>query len=150
MVQTAPSLGWLCTCITFLFLCSPPRGRGLHLISFLSFMPEYVNIFLTALVVRSPFVSFQLVFRENCSTCRCIFDVFMGGSIQHLYLNSCPLCFLTLLLLRAFPQSIIYIWLLSQALLLGAQVRMYLHRMCNVGVFVCVCMYMHVCVSVRV
>ena len=35
---------------------------------------------------RSLSASFQLVFRENCSTCRCIFNVFMCCGVFHICL----------------------------------------------------------------
>ena len=57
----------------------PPRGMGPCLIAFLPFLPNYMCIFLTALVLQESFSSFQLVFSENYSTCRCIFNVFFGG-----------------------------------------------------------------------
>ena len=37
---------------------------------------------------RSPSASFQLIFEENCSTGRWIFDVFMAGDQLHILLLS--------------------------------------------------------------
>ena len=51
---------------------------------------------------RSSSASFWLIFSENCSTCRCIFDVFMEGDefhillLCHLGLNSGKSTFLNL------------------------------------------------------
>lgn len=56
----------------------PPRGNSPILMPFFFFfpvLPGYVEILLAALVVY--FASFQLVFSENCSTCR-FFDMFVG------------------------------------------------------------------------
>ena len=48
-----------------------------------SYTVDYMCIFLIALVVqKSPSASFQLVFSENCSTCRYIFDVILGGNLS--------------------------------------------------------------------
>ena len=45
------------------------------------FSPRYLimwEYFLQPGLHRSS-ASLQIVFHENCSTCRCIFDIFMGG-----------------------------------------------------------------------
>lgn len=65
-------------------------------ITFLPFLPDYVCIFHTALVVYESFCWFS-VFNENYFTGRCIFDVFMVGGelsillIHHLDLLLCHL-----------------------------------------------------------
>ena len=49
---------------------------------FLSYMIIYV-FFLQPCVYRSPSASFQIVFSEHYTTCRCIFDAFLGtGELQ--------------------------------------------------------------------
>ena len=53
-------------------LTSEPPGKLLLVISF-------TNIFPPTLFYRNLFTSLQLIFRENCSTCRGIFHVFMKG-----------------------------------------------------------------------
>ena len=53
------------------------------------FFPSYVItcvFFLQPWLYRSPYASFQVVFSENCSTCRCIFDVFVGECDLHILL----------------------------------------------------------------
>lgn len=42
--------------------------------------------FLTTLIVQESFCQFP-VFSENCSTCRFIFDVFMGKGELHIFLH---------------------------------------------------------------
>lgn len=56
---------------------SPPRDTGPDPIAFLTLLLDYMCVFLTDLVVQESFTNFQLVFHENCSTYRYIFDVFM-------------------------------------------------------------------------
>ena len=43
-------------------------------------LPDYLEVesFLQAWLFRNSSASFQLIFHENFSTCRCIFDVFVG------------------------------------------------------------------------
>lgn len=58
-------------------------------------LPNSIWIFLIALVVYESF--FQLVFSDNCSTCRCSFDVSSGGDefriLLHCHLDLLsPLC----------------------------------------------------------
>lgn len=55
----------------------PLAGAGPDLIAFLLFLPYYLCIFLTTLVVQESFCQFP-AFSEGCSTCGCIFDVFVG------------------------------------------------------------------------
>ena len=50
-----------------------------HVCLFLSYSILCVS-FLQPWLYKSLSASLQLVFSENCFTCRCIFDVFMGGS----------------------------------------------------------------------
>ena len=64
---------------------SPARDTGPDLITSLPFLPDYVWIFLTALVVHESFWQL-LVFSENCSTYKCIFDVFVWGGELHVLL----------------------------------------------------------------
>ena len=73
-----------------LFLTDPSQGCRSQPDAFFSpILPSFVEIFLAALVrYRSPSVSFLLVFCENCSMCRYIFDVFMaGGELRVLLLH---------------------------------------------------------------
>ena len=68
---------------------SPPRG-----ITWLLFNPSYLitcGSFSQCCLYRSLPASFQLDFGENCSTCHCIFNVFMGGGEFHVL---SPLSFL--------------------------------------------------------
>ena len=71
---------------------SPPKGTGPHPIILISFLPNYMWIILIVLFVQQSFSNFQLVFSENCSTSKCIFDVFMGEGELHILL----LCHLNL------------------------------------------------------
>ena len=71
---------------------SPPKDTGPHPIILISFLPNYMWIILTVLFVQQSFSNFQLVFSENFSTCKCIFDVFMGEGELHILL----LCHLSL------------------------------------------------------
>ena len=64
----------------------PPRGTSPDLIASLPFLLNSVWIFLAALVVQESFCSLQLVFSENCSAFRCIFDVFVGVGEFHVHL----------------------------------------------------------------
>ena len=53
------------------------------------FFPHYLVMwksYLQFFVYRSSFASFQLVFHENCPTCRCIFDVLVGRGELHVLL----------------------------------------------------------------
>ena len=61
---------------------SHPRGTGPNPTTIFSFQPDYMCIFLTAWLYRCPSASFQLVFSEDSSTCRCIFDVFGAGAVE--------------------------------------------------------------------
>ena len=56
------------------------------MIASLPFLPDSVWTFPTALVVLESFCQSPVVFSENCSTCRGIFDVFMGGGECHVLL----------------------------------------------------------------
>ena len=64
-----------------------PGREGLTLY-FFSVLPGYVEIFLAYNLglYRSSSASFWLGLCENCSTCRCIFDVFVGGGEFHILL----------------------------------------------------------------
>ena len=75
-----------------LFLRDPPRRSCqldhfffLNLITFSSYL-MMCGFFSQLWLYRSPSASFQLVFSENCSTCRCTFDVFVEGSEFHILL----------------------------------------------------------------
>ena len=60
-------------------------GRRSQADAFFSNLLGYMEIFLIALIVQF-FCQFLLVFHENCSTCRCIFDVFVEGGELHILL----------------------------------------------------------------
>ena len=77
---------------------SSPKGTGPHPIILITFLPNYMWIILIVLFVQQSFSNFQLVFIENCSTCKCIFDVFMGEGEFHVLL----LCHLDWFLLFCF------------------------------------------------
>ena len=68
--------------------------HSLYLIASLPFLSNSMCIFPTTLLYKSLSASLQLGLNENCSTCRCIFDVFMVGGefnillLQHLDLIS--------------------------------------------------------------
>ena len=64
-----------------------PGREGLTLY-FFSVPPGYVEIFLAYNLglYRSSSASFWLGLCENCSTCRCSFDVFVGGGEFHILL----------------------------------------------------------------
>ena len=67
---------------TFCFLQIPPKGASPDLMpSFPSYLIIWRSFLQLWLHKRS--ARFQLVFCENCSTCRCIFDVFVGGGEHH-------------------------------------------------------------------
>lgn len=79
----------VCLC---LFLPFPPRSpqteQSCQLDHFF-FSSSYLimcGFFLQPWLYRSPSASFQLVFSENCSTCRCSFDVFVEGGEFHILL----------------------------------------------------------------
>ena len=62
---------------------------GAKVLTQLLFFPSYLIMcvsFLPPLFSRSPFARFQLVYSENCSTCGCIFPVFMGRGELHIFL----------------------------------------------------------------
>ena len=52
---------------------------------FLSYRITY-GFFQQSWLCRSLSASFQLFFSETCSTCKCIFDVFVGGGELHVFL----------------------------------------------------------------
>ena len=56
----------------------PPRGVGPDLITSLPSYPITCKTFLQTWLYKSLSASLQFVFSENCSTCRCIFDVSWG------------------------------------------------------------------------
>lgn len=69
-----------------LFRSVPPKSIGLNQ---LFFFPSYLIMcisFVQLWLHRSPFPCFQLVFSENCSMCRYIFDVIVGGDELHILL----------------------------------------------------------------
>ena len=55
MVHTAHSQGRISISVVSLSSEAPWRGPGPHPLSFLPILPDYVGIFLTALVVQEPF-----------------------------------------------------------------------------------------------
>lgn len=63
---------------------SPPRDTSPNLITFLS---SRVYLCFSQTLLYSPCANFPLVFCENCFSCRCIFDVFMGGSMVRVLLD---------------------------------------------------------------
>ena len=82
---------------TFFSLQISARGTGPELM--LIFPPfGYVEIFLAALLYRRSSATFQLVFCKNCSTCGCIFDVFVGGGELRIFI----VCHLDSLLLKSY------------------------------------------------
>ena len=72
---------------------SPRRGTGPDLISPLPYLPNSMWIFLQSWLYKSLSTSLWLVFSENCSTCRCIYHVFVERGkfcallLHHLGLN---------------------------------------------------------------
>ena len=65
---------------------SPPRNTGPNPIIFF-ILPDYLCIFLPTFFILDVFCQFPLfVFSENFVTCRCIFDMFMGGYELHVFL----------------------------------------------------------------
>ena len=80
MVRTTYSQGKLSKPIIFpSSSLSPPRATGAYLILSLSFLPDSVWIFLYSLGCRRVSLPVSFVFSKNYSTCRCIFDVSVGG-----------------------------------------------------------------------
>lgn len=75
---------------TYLHLCYlpfpwvPPRNTGLDC-SFSSYSILYRS-FLQPELYSCLYVSFWIVFSENCSICRCIFNLFMGSGEVHVLL----------------------------------------------------------------
>ena len=65
----------------------PPKGDSLILkpFFFLSY-PVMGESFLQLWLFKISSLTFQLVFYENCSTYRCIFDVIVGGGELHFLL----------------------------------------------------------------
>lgn len=51
---------------------------GGHNLCLFPVLPASVEAFVQVWVYKNSSASFQLVFCENCSTCRCVFDVFVG------------------------------------------------------------------------
>lgn len=72
--RLTPPGGVTCTRVISLFLWVSSRDTDPDLTAFLF----YVCVLLTAWVAQESAASFQSVFRENFSTCGCIFDVFTG------------------------------------------------------------------------
>ena len=56
----------------------PPRPTSSILMIFFPSYYGYMEVFLAAWVYRRSLARFQLVFFENCSTHRCIFDLYVG------------------------------------------------------------------------
>lgn len=65
---TAHSSGQVCSHVISLCL----REAGLHWITLLPFLPNYICIFLITACTEVPPASFQLVISENCSTFWCV------------------------------------------------------------------------------
>ena len=93
VVLTAQSPGWgacvfyrLSLCI-FPFPLSPlPGTQGPTLLLFFPSYPITCTSLLQSVLYRSPSAIFQLVFNEDCSTCKYIFDVFLGVGELHIVL----------------------------------------------------------------
>ena len=64
---------------TFSSFQIPLRGRGPNPTPFFPSYPVTWKSFLQLWLYRSSSASFQLVFHEQCSACRCIFNVFVAG-----------------------------------------------------------------------
>lgn len=79
MAQSAHFPEWISTHIFSIF-----QVIQVWLLLFLSYSIPCVS-FLQTLLYRSLSDSFQLVFNENCSTCRCISDLFMEGGELHIF-----------------------------------------------------------------
>ena len=71
---------------TFPLLQLPPRGASLIPMPFPPSCSVTWESFLLLQLCKRSRVSFQLVFCEIRSTCRCIFDVFAGGDKFHVLL----------------------------------------------------------------
>lgn len=56
-----------------------PRDTGSNLIASPPFLPNSMWIFLYSLGCTNLSAILQVVFSDFCSTCRCIFGMFMGG-----------------------------------------------------------------------
>ena len=82
MVLTAQSLEFVSIMYSPISSESSPKGMGPELITFLSFQPNYMWIFLTALIIPV----FLPVSSENCSICSCIFEVFVREVQLHVLL----------------------------------------------------------------
>ena len=67
-----------------------PLPRDPCLIAFPSFLPDYLWVFLTVLVIQTISANFQLVFNENCTMFRCILDVYVAGDKFHILLLHHP------------------------------------------------------------
>ena len=79
VAQTAYSPKWVSACIISLSPRVLSRGTSSDMITFSSFLSDYVCISLIALVYRNLSANFQLVFRKKCFTCTFLFDVFTSG-----------------------------------------------------------------------
>ena len=98
------SPGWVTAPTISLFLRVSSGAQALTRSLFLPSYPITCGSFLQPLLYRSPSASFQLIFSENCPTCRCIFVVFVGGSELHvLLLHHLDFSPPTLLLISLFP-----------------------------------------------
>lgn len=73
MVLTAQSLEYVSIMYSPISSESSPKGMGPELITVLSFQPNCVWLFLTALIIPV----FLPVSSENYAICSCIFDVFV-------------------------------------------------------------------------
>ena len=70
VVLMAHSLGQVSTWAVSLFLWVPSQGSRSHVMIFFPSLPDYLCIFLTALVVQESFCLFPGIFPENYPTCR--------------------------------------------------------------------------------
>lgn len=63
-----------------------PPGDAVLTLCFYCTLPAYVELFLQLWLCKSSSASFQFIFCENCSTCGCIFDMFVRTSECHVLL----------------------------------------------------------------
>lgn len=78
MSQHARFSGQVSTLVISLSSHHPSMATDPNWITFFPVLPSYDVSFFQPWLYRSPFASFQFVFHENCSTCRCIFMCLWG------------------------------------------------------------------------
>ena len=85
LYRSLPRIGLCLSNLSFPLSSLP----GVQILTQMLLFPSYsipCVSFLQPWLYRSPPASFQFVFSENCSTCRCILDMFMGGCEVHVLL----------------------------------------------------------------